>query len=384
MSAPRIVLFSGGTAARSINIALSRRGADLTRIVPAWDSGGSSKVLRETFGMLPVGDVRQALMTMAFGEGRTGDAVKIFNTRLSSAPGNGEARLEFDYFVCGEHPLLRRLAPDMRAAILKYLNIFADAVPGDFDFGNGSIGNFILTGAFLAHRRDINTAIAEFRGLDRIRGRVWPGSVDSDIELAALLRDGRQVLGQHRVTGLDDEMSGIGIDRVDLRVTAGGRPQANGEVFGPVAEADLIVFGPGSFFTSIMPHFLVDGLAEAITQNRRAPRVFIGNILECAETRGRSLSELVETFLASWRRDGGERRRGLTHLISNRDLFPFAKSVGKFRYLREGPLGDICRVERLTWISGEFEDAWMRGQHDGEEVAAALMKIAAEGRGPDA
>ena len=53
------------------------------------------------------------------------------------------------------------------------------------------------------------------------------------------------------------------------------------------------MFGPGSFFTSIMPHFLVDGLAEAISRNRRAPRVFIGNILECAETRGRSLSELV-------------------------------------------------------------------------------------------
>ena len=58
---PHIVLFSGGSACRNINIALSRMSARLTRIVPAWDSGGSSKVLREAFDMLPVGDVRQGL-----------------------------------------------------------------------------------------------------------------------------------------------------------------------------------------------------------------------------------------------------------------------------------------------------------------------------------
>jgi len=378
---PRIVLFSGGSACRSINIALSRRGADLTRIVPAWDSGGSSKVLRETFNMLPVGDVRQALMTMAHGEGRAGDVVKIFNARLSSALGNDEAREEFTFYAEGTHPLLQRMAPPLRDAILTYLDLFGRSAPTDFDYRNGSIGNFILTGAYLDSGEDINAAVSAFRRLCSVDGQVWPASVRPDIQLAATLRDGRLISGQHRVTALDDDASAIGISAVSLGPA--GDVEANAAALDAIDAADAIVFGPGSFFTSILPHLLVDGIVAAIAANRRAPRIFIGNVLECAETRGRRLSELLEIFLATWRRDS-ERRRGLTHVLSNRELFPFAKTVGKFRYLREGDLENVCRRERLAWVSGEFEDAWVRGQHDGEEAANALLRIVGNPYGPDA
>jgi len=377
---PRIVLFSGGTACRNINIALSRRGADVTRIVPAWDSGGSSKPIRETFNMLPVGDVRQALMTMAHGEGRAGDVVKIFNARLSSALGNEEARSEFAFYAQGAHPLLQRMTPDLRDAILAYLDLFGRSAPDDFDYRNGSIGNFILTGAYLAAGEDINAAVAVFRQLCSIEGRVWPVSVRPDIQLAATLRDGRLISGQHRVTTLDDDQSALGIAAIALGPA--GDVVANEVAFEAIEGADAIVFGPGSFFTSILPHLLVDGIIPAIAANRRAPRIFIGNILECAETRGRRLSDLLEIFLATWRRDV-ERRRGLTHVLSNRELFPFAKTVGKFRYVREGDLEAVCRRERLAWVSGEFEDAWVRGQHDGEEAANALLRIIDNPYGPD-
>jgi hypothetical protein len=88
----RIVLFSGGSACRSINVALCRSGADVIRVVPAWDSGGSSKVIRERLAILSVGDIRQALMTMAHGEGCAGDVVKICNARLSANLGLEDAR----------------------------------------------------------------------------------------------------------------------------------------------------------------------------------------------------------------------------------------------------------------------------------------------------
>lgn len=374
-------MFSGGTACRSINIALSRRGARVTRIVPSWDSGGSSKAIRETFGILPVGDIRQALMTMAHGEGRAGDVVKIFNARLSSTLGNAEARMEFEFYSGGDHPLLKRMAPDMREAILKYLNVFASRVPDDFDYRNGSIGNFTLTGAYLAHGEDINAAIDVFRALCSIAGRVWPVGTEPDARLEATLRDGRHVIGQHLITGLGETDAAVGIDAIALR-SGNGQVAANPAIGTALAEADAIVFGPGSFFTSILPHLEVEGVVNAIAANRRAPRIFIGNILECAETRGRALSDLLQVFLRSWRRDD-ERRRGLTHVLSNRELFPFAKTVGRFRYVREGDLARICRSERLAWLSGEFEDAWIRGQHDGEEVATALLNIAASPYGPE-
>lgn len=379
---PRIVLFSGGTACRSINIALSRHGARVTRIVPAWDSGGSSQGIREAFSMLPVGDIRQGLMTMAHGEGRVGDVVKIFNARLSSTLGNAEARSEFLYYAIGSYPLLQRMAPEMREAVLNYLNHFAERVPERFDYRNGSIGNFILAGAYLSLNSDINAAIGVFRELCAIEGRVWPVSIAPDLRLEADLRGGKHLVGQHLVTALDDEDSLVGIESISLHAND-RRPAANPAITESLAEADAIVFGPGSFFTSILPHLLVDGVVQAIATNRRAPRIFIGNILECSETRGRDLSDLLSVFLATWRGDS-HRRRGITHVLSNRELFPFAKTVGRHRYLREGSLEALSRRERLAWVSGEFEDAWTRGQHDGEEVANALLKIAASPYGPDA
>ncbi len=383
MSAPpRIVLFSGGSACRSINIALARRGARLTRIVPAWDSGGSSKVIREQFDMLPVGDIRQALMTMAHGEGRAGDTVKLFNARLSSALGNDEAQTEFRYYASGEHPLLKRMSADMRRAILEYLNLFASSLPAGFDFRNGSIGNFTLTGAYLAHGKNINSAIDVFRSLCHINGHVWPASVDPDIQLEAVLQSGRRIIGQHLVTKLDNSDASDAIGMIAL--SGSDDPvRDNPAMARALTEADAIVFGPGSFFTSILPHLHIDGVTRAIATNRKAPRIFIGNILECAETRGRDLADLINVFIRTWRSDS-EKRRGITHVLSNRELFPFAKTVGAFRYMREGDMSGLSQRERLAWVSGEFEDAWTRGQHDGEEVADALYKIIESPYGPDA
>ncbi len=375
----RIALFSGGSACRNINISLCKLTGQLTRIVPAWDSGGSSKVIREAFGMLPVGDIRQALMTMAHGEGRAGDVVKIFNARLSSALGNAEARFEFDYYARGEHPLLQRMEPGLRGAILNYLNLFGRHIPADFDFSNGSIGNFILAGAFIAHQSDINTAVFVFRKLCSIDGFVWPVSVGNGIELGATLRDGRELFGQHLVTRLSDADAAVGI--ADIRLSAGGSPvTANDAVIPAIAAADAIVFGPGSFYTSILPHLLVSGIGEAIAGNPRAPKIFVGNILECAETTGADLAGLVEVFLASWKRKVGN-ASPLTHVIDNRELFPFEKTVGKFRYLRSGGLDRLCRDNGIVRISSDFEDAWNRGQHDGRTIAAALVEVAEAARG---
>jgi CofD-related protein of GAK system len=374
----RIVLFSGGTACRNINIALCKSPVEITRIVPAWDSGGSSKVIREAFGMLPVGDIRQALMTMAHGEGRAGDVVKICNARLSSTLGNADARLEFDYYVRGEHPLLQRMEAGLRRAILDYLERFSLHIPEDFDFRNGSIGNFILAGAFIAHQSDINDAIFVFRKLCSIEGFVWPVSVGNDIQLGATLRNGREIAGQHLVTSLSDADAATGIARIELS-TAGGAVLANDAIIPAIAGADAIVFGPGSFYTSILPHLLVDGVGEAIAQNRAAPKIFVGNILECAETTGMHLADVVDVFLSVWKQKVGN-AAPLTHVVDNRELFPFEKTVGKFRYLRSGNLDRLCEANGITRISSDFEDAWNRGQHDGRSVAAALLEVAQTGR----
>lgn len=369
---PRVVLFSGGTACRNINIALARMGVRITRIVPAWDSGGSSRELREAFDMPPVGDIRQALMTMAHGEGRAGEVVKICNARLSDTPGRQDAEVEFAYYLGGAHPRLRRMAPGLREAILSFLRLFHERLPADFDFRNGSIGNFVLTGAYFAHGRDINAAIGAFRALENIEGHVWPVSAAADVQLSAVLRDGSRLQRQHLITKMNEAQSAAGIESLSL-TSAGGQPVLNEKAVGAIEEADAIVFGPGSFYTSILPHLLVRGVAEAVAANRRAPRLFVGNILECAETSGMDLAGMTRRFCAG----AGPL---LTHVLGNAELFPFQKTVGRFPYLRTGAIEAACRELRLGYLARDVEDAWIRGHHDGRAVASLIVALA-EGRG---
>lgn len=371
---PHIVLFSGGTACRSTNLALCARPVRLTRIVPAWDSGGSSKVIRESLDVLGVGDIRQALMTMAHGEGRAGDVVKVCNARLTSSS-LADADTEFALYAEGRHPLLERMEPGLRGAILNYLRTFRAAIGADFDFRNGSIGNFILTGAHLAHNSDINTAIFVFRKLCDIAGHVWPSTAESSADLSAVLKDETVIAGQHQVTALPEEQGRTGIREIALSGRDGAPAPANEAVIESLESADVVVFGPGSFYTSVLPHFLVEGIVPAIARNVHARRVFIGNILQCRETRGLDLAQMLQTAASVWRKRGGVDVRPFTHVLANRQLLPFEKTVGAFAYLGNGALEETCARLGAEVVIGEFEDAWQRGQHDGVAVADSISSL---------
>lgn len=368
----RIVLFTGGSACRAINIALCGR-AQLTRVVPAWDSGGSSKLIRERIGLLAIGDLRQALMTMAHGEGRAGDVVKICNARLSSNLGQDEALSEFLFYSQGRHPLLERMEPGLRGAILNYLETFASTVGHDFDFRNGSVGNFILAGATLAHNGDVNTAVFVFRKLCSIDGDVWTSSLDSDLTLGATLRNGKRVERQDAITKLSEEDAKVGIAEIQLSTMSGARPMANPAVLEAIARADLIVFGPGSFYTSLLPHLQINEIADVLSQVG-CPRVWIGNILQCRETTDRTLDDLLDSVSSQWNREHPARHPILTHVLVNRVLFPFEKTIGAFKYLSH----DMSAGKNHEVITGEYEDAWNRGQHDGEAITDALLILAAQ------
>jgi uncharacterized cofD-like protein len=369
-------MFSGGSACRSINLALCAQSVDLTRIVPAWDSGGSSKIIRESFDIISVGDTRQALMTMAHGEGRAGDVVRICNTRLSGGPDVRIAKEEFLLFAAGLHPLLKRLATGIRGAILNYLSIFDANRPEDFDFTNGSVGNFILTGAYIAHNKDINTAIFVFRKICGIEGNVWPSTTDNAIELNATLVNGKRVLQQHLITALTGEDSISGISSIALSIgNAPGIPQANQAILEAIGEADLIVYGPGSFYSSILPHLLVQGVVRSVAENQKAKRVVIGNIVECSETRKKTLSELLDVFARSWRQKGAKTVRPFDFVLANRELFPSKKINGATSYLSNGDIRQVCAKLGCEVLLGDYEDPWERGQHDGTAIAHALIAL---------
>lgn len=375
----RVVMLGGGSGSRDLTMALCRAGWEVTRVVPAWDSGGSSRALRDSLGILALGDIRQALMTLAHGQGRVSSVVRFFNARLSESSDATDLRAEFNFYLGGAHPLLASMAPDIREAILRYLQVFNAHINAQFSFQRGSIGNFVLAGAYLAHGRDINQAIQVFRQLCAIQGQVWPSTTHDDVALWAELRDGQWVHGQDRVTALSAAQAQVGIAQVRLGVggpggsapagppaTAPAPVQANPSVLQAIAQADLLLWGPGSFFTSTLAHLCVAGLADAVRATApRVPKVFISNILECPETLGRSVAEEVQAFQQA----GGPGL--LSHVLLNRGWVPVQRVLHGHRYLREGP----ALPAELLCLADDVEDPWHRGRHDAPKLCELLQGL---------
>jgi uncharacterized cofD-like protein len=189
-------------------------------------------------------------------------------------------------------------------------------------------------------------------------------SRDHDLVLKADLNDGRRIEGQHLITGLAEEEARVGIRSVFLEGA-----DANPEASSAIGAADAVVYGPGSFFTSILPHLLVAGVAEALAKTA-APKILIGNMLEDRETRGQSLGEMVDRL-----RRAGRDRRVLTHLVAHEGAVPLERVIGASRFVRRGPEPSA----EIAIIARDLEDPWHRGMHDAGLLSAVILDIARKG-----
>jgi uncharacterized cofD-like protein len=177
----------------------------------------------------------------------------------------------------------------------------------------------------------------------------------------AELNDGRRIQGQHLITGLIEEDAQVGIKSISL---AGAL--ANPQATAAIACADAVVYGPGSFFTSVLPHLLVEGLVEAIGRSK-VPKILIGNMLEDRETRSLSLADMAGRL----QRAGGG-REVLTHVLAHEGAVPLDRIIGASRFVRPGSV----RLAEIALIARDFEDPWHRGMHDAGLVAATVLDLA--------
>lgn len=221
---PKIIVIGGGTGTYTVLIGLKKYPLDLTAIVSMADSGGSAKKERDEFGLLPVSDVRKALLAM------TDD---------------------------------------------KHENILRDLF--NFRFANGigisgtSFGNFFLIALsrILGSQKE---AIKKAGEILRIKGEVLPVSFDQT-NLVMEYEDGKVILGEHFL----DEFPGDGTKRITNFYLL---PPAyvNSEAIGKITKADLIILAPGDLYGSLIANFLVDGVAEAITKSP-ARKVYVVNLM---------------------------------------------------------------------------------------------------------
>lgn len=294
---PRLLFFSGGTALRGLSREIIRHTHNSIHIITPLDSGGSSAVLRNTFGMPAVGDIRNRLMALAdLSEPGTQEIFALFTYRLSMKEPQIVLVNELERLAQGEHVLISLIPQPQRTVIQSSLRYFLDQMPEDFDLHGASIGNLILTADYLALGRILPPVIDHFSDLAGVRGIVRP-VLDRDLHMAAELEDGRIIVGQHRLTGKEVSPLNAKISRVWMTDSLDSATPVDApigdEVRQLIAEADLICFPVGSFYSSIVANLLADGVGKAVAANP-CPKVFVPNPDGDPELLGHTLIEQIE------------------------------------------------------------------------------------------
>ncbi len=239
---PKIVVIGGGTGLSTLLRGLKRYTANLTAIVTVSDDGGGSGMLRRDIGILPPGDIRHCMEALANAEPIMTDLLKYRFTEGSLA---GQC----------------------------FGNLLLAAMDG-------------VTGSFEEAVRQMGHVLA-------ITGRVLPVT-SADVQLEAVFENGTSIVGESSIFAFKKEQD-CRISRVALIPE---KPAALPDALEAIAQADLILLGPGSLYTSIIPNLLVDGIVDALCR-AKALKMYICNIMtQEGETEGYTAADHVEAMMA--------------------------------------------------------------------------------------
>lgn len=235
---PRIVAIGGGTGLSTLLRGLKHYTSNITAIVTVGDDGGSSGRLREEQNIIPPGDIRNCIAALADEEQLI---TELFQYRFKTGSG-----LE-----------------------------------------GHSFGNLFLT-AMCQITGDMFSAIKESSKVLNISGRVLPSTLEN-IKLAAEMEDGTTVIGESMIPEAKGHI-------LRLRCIPDS-PKTIPEVVEAIRSAELIVLGPGSLYTSVLPNLLIDEIVQAISKSK-APKLYIANIMtQPGETDGYTVGDHVQALL---------------------------------------------------------------------------------------
>lgn len=235
---PKVVAVGGGTGLSMLLKGIKKITNNITAIVTVGDDGGSSGRLREEMGILPPGDIRNCIAALADDE----DLVtKLFQYRFKTGEG-----LE-----------------------------------------GHSFGNLFLT-ALIAITGDMVSAVRESSNVLSIRGRVLPSTLD-DMKLVAEMEDGRIIYGESNIPEAKGKVKRLFTNPENCRPLP--------EVIEAIKDADLIILGPGSLYTSVIPNLLINEISQEIAASN-ARKIYVCNIMtQPGETDDYSVSSHVNAII---------------------------------------------------------------------------------------
>jgi len=310
---PKIVVIGGGTGLSVLLRGLKTKTANISAIVTVADDGGSSGRLREDFGMVAPGDLRNCLVALSEREGLM---EQLFRFRFG----------------------------------------------GEGELAGHSFGNLFLAALTQVLNVDIEQALEASSKILRVRGRVIPSSTQ-EIKLIAQMEDGSIVKGESQIPH-----SGKKIKRV---YTEPLEPVPEGAALQAIDEADAIILGPGSLYTSVMPNLLISKLSEHIRASKAA-KIYICNVMtQPGETENYTVADHVAAIV----RHAGE---GIVNTVLVNDNAIDEAVLARYRERGAAPVViDGARLEQMgvRTIRANLVNGENRAVHDSERLSKVVMDV---------
>lgn len=310
---PKIVVIGGGHGLSHLIFGLKEYTANITAIVTVADSGGSSGRLREEFNIVAPGDIRNCLVALADAPALMGE---LFQFRFSK----------------------------------------------DSELKGHNFGNLFLTVMVQLTGGDFEMAVKETSKVLAIRGKVVPSTV-SNIHLAAEYADGTRTEGEAKIPNPNVRIKRVYLTQEDACPTQ--------DALESIGEADVIILGPGSLYTSVIPNLIIKGMSEAIARSK-AFKIYICNVMtQSGETGDYSAGDHVKALIDHSNRD-------VIDACLINDAHAPAEALS--RYQAEGSFPVIADAEKIREMGYKVVAVDLLGvtdyvRHDSIKLNHALIKL---------
>ena len=313
---PKVVAIGGGTGLSTLLRGLKEHTGNLTAIVTVADDGGSSGRLRRGMGLPPPGDLRNCIAALADAE-----------------------------------PLMTKL--------FQYR----------FDEGSGldghSFGNLFIA-AMTEVTGNFEEAVRETSRVLAVRGQILPSTL-TNVTLSAVTDEDDEIHGESNITERGSRIKKVFINPENA--------QANPEAIRAILGADMVVIGPGSLYTSVLPNLLVDGIRRAI-QMSKAVRVYVCNVAtERGETDSFSVSDHYKVL------EQHVKEKLFNYVVANNNFATNGAVDSRFEPVKVGRNG----IADVSMVEGDVISEENRYHHDTSKLASLLMGLyyqRREGNGP--
>jgi uncharacterized cofD-like protein len=311
----RVVVIGGGTGLSTMLRGIKRYTANIVAIVTVTDDGGSSGKLRQELGILPPGDIRNCLIALADAEGAM---TALLQHRFRDDAGN---------------------------------------------LSGHSVGNLLIAAMTQIKDGDFERAVQEISKVLAIRGRVLPSTL-THVNLRAEMEDGARVEGETAIVAYPARIRRMHLNPPDAEPPL--------EAIEAIRQADVIVLGPGSLFTSVIPNLLVPKIADAL-RSTEALRIYVCNVMtQPGETDGFTASDHVRAIEAH---AGG---RVFDYVLVN-NATPAPELMERYHASgQELVIADIDRIRQMGYkvIAGNFISQSDYVRHDPVRLAEAILRLA--------